>query len=484
MQLFSLQYKHNYITGILFMAIVTGCSVPKPMQSLQPKTVPDQYPVSKQDTTAIVNKSWRQFFSDPDLIALIDTTLRNNTDLQRSLQQIAMARAQVQSTKGALLPSAEITVAGAFDKYGKYTLNGVGNFDTNLSPNIDKDQKIPVNLTPDLFTGIRSSWEADIWGKLKSRKKAAYLRYLASEKGRQWMTTQLVSQVASLYYTLIALDQEKAIIEQNIILQEKALDIVKAQKSGGRATELAVQQFDAQLHNTKAALFLVLQRVSESENTLSLLAGGFSLPVKRNKSMSTSLLETVSNGHPLQLLSVRPDIQQAELELAATGAEIETARKAFMPSLTITAYTALNAFKASLLFSPSSLAYGVMGGLTMPLFNRQQLKSQYAIATASQADAFYHYRQTVLNAFKEVTTNLQGINHYKQAYQLKLKEKAILEAAVQTAHELYVVGYASYLEVITAQKGVLEAALGAVQQQQAEYLTKIDLYRSLGGGWN
>ncbi len=481
MKLFSLQYK--YITCILFMAILTGCTMPKQIQSPQPLTIPGQYPVPSQDTTVIVNKSWKQFFNDPNLIALIDTALRNNTDLQRSLQRIAIARAQVQSAKGAMLPTADFVVAGAFDRYGKYTLNGVGNFDTNLSPNIDKNQKIPVTLTPDLFTGIRSSWEADIWGKLKSRKKTAYLRYLASEKGSQWMTTQLVSQIASLYYTLIALDQEKNIIEQNISLQEKALDIVKAQKSGGRATELAVQQFNAQLHNTKAALFLVLQRISESENTMSLLAGGFSQPVQRSKNMTTALLKTASNGRPLQLLSIRPDIQQAELELAATGAEIETARKAFMPSFTITAYTALNAFKASLLFSPSSIAYGAMGGLAMPLFNRQQLKTQYAIATASQADAFYQYRQTVLNAFQEVTTNLQGINNYEQAYQLKLKEKAILEAAVQTAYELYVVGYASYLEVITAQKGVLEAALGAVQQQQAAYLTKIDLYRSLGGGW-
>jgi outer membrane protein TolC len=188
-------------------------------------------------------------------------------------------------------------------------------------------------------------------------------------------------------------------------------------------------------------------------------------------------------GVPLQLLTQRPDIQQAEWELKAAKADVEAARKAFLPSLNITPYLGLNAFKLPLLFANGSLAYGLLGGLTQPLLNRYQLKGDFAVADARQQIAVNNYRQAVLQAFGEVTGNLKGIAYYKEIVALNQSEVETLTEAVSTSNDLYFSGYASYLEVITAQKGVLEAELKRTVAQKELLLYTVDLYRALGGGW-
>ena len=395
-----------------------------------------------------------------------------------------MARANIKMSQGAFLPSVDAIISAGADKYGDYTMNGVGNYDTNLSPNIGKDQHIPTNPTTDLFLGLRSAWEIDIWGKLKSKKKAAYARYLASDKGRQWVTTQLVAEVARLYYELMAQDDNMAIIQRNIQLQEKAFYIVQAQKEGGRATELAVQQFNAQLLHTKGFLYEIKQSITVVENALNVLLGRYPQPITRSNSIQQQPLpQQLLAGIPSGMLRRRADILQAELELAANKANTDAARKAFLPSLNITPYLAVNAFSPSLLFSAGSLVYGALGGLTAPVFNKYQLKSSLAIANAEQATALYGYQKTILQGFSEVVTNLQAMENYKNFYQLKEDEARVLQSAVITANDLYLNGAANYLEVITAQKGVLDAELEVITGKRALFVASVDLYRSLGGGW-
>ena len=363
-------------------------------------------------------------------------------------------------------------------------MNGLGNYDMNLSPNINKDQRIPLNM-PDMYLGFRSSWEADIWGKLSDKKRAAYARYLSSEKGRQWVTTQLVAHVASLYYELLALDKEEEIILNNIELQENALQVVIAQKAGGRATELAVQQFNAQLLGTKSFLHVIRQSIVETENALNALSGKFNQQIKRHKKIVELELPSIINtGVPTQLLINRPDIQESELLLNAAGAELEASRKAFLPSLNITAHTALNTFNPQFLVSPKSLTYGLLGGLITPVLSKNMLKGNYELANAAQSEAFYQYQKNILNAYQEVQTQLKGIEHYKQIYLLKTEETKSLQAAVSTSKELYRTGYASYLEVITAQRGVLDAELESIKSKRTVFVRLIDLYKALGGGWN
>lgn len=475
----------NY--SILIIAVtavmITGCRVAKPVAMPAVKEMPDSFTVNA-GTTSVANISWRQFFNDKFLVALLDTTLQNNPDLLITLQRIEIARAQLAMRKGALLPSVNGVISGGVDHFGDYTINGVGNFDTNLSPNINKKQKTPVTLTPDLFAGFRSNWEIDIWGKLKNQRRAAAARLLATEKGRQMVITSLVAEVAGLYYELLALDAEMKIIKKNIALQQTALEVVKIQKEGGRATELAVQQFNAQLLNTRAIEFTTQRQIIATENQLNVLAGRYPSHVVRDTSlMQQQLPEALQAGIPATMLTRRPDIQQAELELVAAKADVGAARAAFFPSLNLSAYIGFNAFKPELLFNAGSIAYGALAGLTAPVFNQRQIRAGYAIANAQNKEAIYNYQKILFSSFGEVITNLETINLYKSSFTLKEQEVKELTNAVATARELYLTGYANYLEVITAQKGVLDAELQMTSNKKDLFQSVIRLYRSLGGGW-
>lgn len=466
----------------LYAAMATttvACSTQKELALPERISVPV---VSRNSSDTISLQNFTQVFNDPHLRSLIDTALRNNYDLLSAAQRVATAQANLMMAKNAWLPSLNLSLSAGVDKYADYTLNGVGNFDTNLSPNISKDQRIP-GPTPEYFAGLRSSWEIDLWGKLKSQRQATYARFLGSEQGRRLLTTQIVAGVTGLYYELTAMDSELAIIQRNIKLQEAAVATVHIQKAGGRATELAVQQFTAQLLSTQALEYGVKQEIASLENQLNALLGRLPQPIERGAVKDTQALpDAIKRGIPASLLLQRPDVQRAELELAATKADVKAARAAFLPGLTITPYAGFNAFKAGLLFqSPASIAWGALGNLTAPIFNKKQIKAQYNISTANAWTAFYDYQQAIVNGYQEVASALNKVENQQEAYSLKSKEVLVLQQAVSTANVLFTTGYANYLEVITAQKNVLEAELALVTTRRNVYQGMVSLYRALGG---
>lgn len=475
-------FKHNGIMMVLAIMILTSCAVPKEANRFKEIELPTSF-AEKKDTVSLAQLNLKTFFSDSTLYGLIETAIENNPDIQKALRRIMMAQAQLQMAHNARLPVLDAVASGGFNKFGKYTIDGVGNFDTNLSPNINKDQRIPV-LTPDYFLGFRSNWEVDVWGKLNDKKKAALSRSYAAEKERQWLTTQLAAQVAAMYYELLAIDTELDILYKNLRLQEDALEVVKIQKSGGRATELAVQQFESQLYTTRSIIIGLKQSVIKTENELNLLLGRLPQPIKRPKSIfMQSVLNNIHTGLPSQLLVRRPDIQASQMNLIAAGFDVSAARKSFLPSLNITPYTGFNSFNASMMFTPASIAYGIIGGVSGPVWNRGRLKGMLKDAVASEGEAWYDYQQSVFRAYQEVVTCMNAISNNTALYELKKKQVTVLESAVKTARELYVTGYASYLEVITAQKGSLETQLESVSTYRDLLLSQVDLYRALGGGW-
>jgi HAE1 family hydrophobic/amphiphilic exporter-1 len=473
---------------VIFLAVgFSQCKVGAPVKMPAVRELPAAYSTegSHTDTARLSSiASTKPFFTDPFLVTLIDSALANNPDLSVMVQRVEMARAEYRMGRGAMFPVVNGVISGGVDKFGDYTMNGVGNFDQNLSPNINKDQHIPTRPTPDYFIGFRSTWEADIWGKLGNRKKAALARLLATERGRHWMTTSLAAEVAHAYFGLLALDDELTIIRKNIRLQEEALEVVKVQKEGGRANELAVQQFSAQLSNTRAIEYDIRQQIVAMENQLNMLIGRYPQKVKRDTTLwQVALPAEMAKGVPSDLLVRRPDVQQAELELQAARADVAAARAAFLPSLTITPYVGFNAFRASLLFSGGSLVYGALAGLTAPLFNQGQLKGNYGIANARNKEAVYNYQKVLLSSVSEVETQLTNMENTRQGLGWKKKEVQDLQNAVSTARDLYLTGYASYLEVILAQKGVLEAELQLINLRKDWLQASVNLYRALGGGW-
>ncbi len=475
----------HFIGGFIAISLAaTGC---KPMQQLQ-QTEPVHLPASfpgQSDSSGIGSLTWKQLFTDKYLQRLIDTALHNNWDLQTAIQRVEIARANYLQTRGALKPSVQAVASAGADKFGDYTINGVGNYDTNLSGNLDKEQKIPMPLTPDFFLGFRSSWEIDLWGKLRNRKTAAYHRMLSSQKGVRLVSTLLVSEVASRYYELLALDDKMKILRENIALQEAAVEIVQALKAGGRATELAVQQFTAQLFRTRGLAAEFRQQITETENELNLLLGRLPQQIERGQSiLQHQLPETIKAGVPSSLLLRRPDIQQAEQELKASEADVEAVRAAFLPSLTITPYLGFNAFNTAALFNPASIAYGVIGGLASPLLNRDALKGDHKRAAAASQEAFYSYQKAIMSGYHEVVTNLSEMKNLQKQFDMRSKETDVLRTAVSIANDLYLAGAASYLEVITAQKNVVEAEIGLITTKKEMLITLINLYRALGGGFS
>lgn len=455
---------------LILLFIVGGCKISTPPPLPESAKLPDTY-IGQTDTLTDGNILWQEFFKDPLLVDLIEIALQNNFDLLTAVERIEMARAGYSVRQGAFLP----------------TLTGVASADlsTNTIAKADQDQPAK-NAREEYFLGFQSTWEADIWGRLKNEKKAAYSRLLASEKGKHVVTTALVAEIARLYYELLAVDNEREVVRKNIALQETALEVINIQKMGGRATELAVQQFTAQLLSTKALEKEKEQRVIELETQINLLMGRFPQHVPREKDISElSLPETVHEGIPSNLLLNRPDIQQAELELLAAEADLQAARAAFFPSITISPYAGLNALGTSFLFqTPQSLAAGVLGGVTAPVFNRKKIRSAFNRSVAERAQAFYHYQEAIVRGYGEVVNNMKGIGNLEQVYALKEQEVKVLLNAVSTSNVLYTSGYASYLEVITAQKSVLEAELELANIKKGIFHSVIGLYKALGGGWN
>ncbi|WP_373512895.1 efflux transporter outer membrane subunit [Persicitalea sp.] len=467
---------------VILLLSLYGCKLMTPLPQRTTLQTPRTF-LERLDSASIGGMKVNAFFTDTNLVALIDTALQRNQDIAMALQRIEIARASLWDREAALLPSVSAEASGGIRRYGDYTQEGVGNYDTNFSDNINPNQRM-TNPLPEYFLGARSTWEADIWGKLRTRRRAALLRFQASEKARQLVVTNIVAEIAQLYYELLTLDNQLEIIERNRLLQKEAVETIVIQKQAGRANELAVRQFTAQLFNTQTRAIRIEQQIMEDENRINLLMGRFTQPITRGEPILEQELPTrIGVGVPAQMLRRRPDIQQAELELRAYEADLQTARLAFLPSLNITPYVGFNAFRSAVLFNPASIAFGLVGGLTAPIINRKPLKAGQRRAQAQATEALYNYNKTVLTAYQETAINLRTLDNMQKIALLKEIETTALQQGVSISNDLFLAGYATYLEVITAQRSVLEAELERTTIQQQRFQALVSLYRALGGGW-
>ena len=472
---------YKYIVHIILLATcLTSCIPTQTAKHTSTKPAPNSYSTGS-DSTNVATISWKEYFSDKNLVNLIDTALINNYDVLVALQRIEAASAGVQFNKGLLLPSVSAGGVTAIRRYGLYTMDGAGNITTDILPG----QIVPVNL-PDYFVALQTSWEADITGKLRNRKKAAVARYLSSVEGKNWLITNLVAEVASTYYELQALDNELEIIRENISLQEKALAIVIIQRESGAANELAVQQFQAQLLNTKSLEVEIAQQIIEVENQINFLLGRYPQPIVRDKTILTqSIPSHIQTGVPSDLLRNRPDIKQAELKLLAANADVKAARAAFYPSLNIAGGLGFQAFKTNLLFTtPQSFVFSLVGGLSAPLVNRSAIKAHFRGASANQVESLYNYQKSILNGYVEVFNQLNNINNLQRIFTFRNEEVIVLSQAIETSNELFRTGRATYLEVLLIQQAALNARLDFIDVRKRQLLSNVNIYKALGGGWN
>jgi outer membrane protein, multidrug efflux system len=462
--------------------ICLGCTTTQQTQQASLPPLPQAYNI-KSDSGSAATINWKQYFKDTSLIRLIDTALANNLDVMMAYQRIEVARSNVKFAKGQYLPF--VTGAGSVGQqnYGEYTQEGVGNFDTNFSKNISESQQMSPDLK-DFYVGIHASWEVDVWGKLRNKRKAATAKYLASVEGRNWVVTNLIAEIAGTFYELLALDNELEIIQETIILQSNQLSIVETQKEAGRANELAVKQFEAQVLHSKGLEVEIAQKVIEAENKLNFLLGRYPQPIIRNNDHFTSEVPTqVLVGIPSELLNNRPDIKQAEHQLTATKANVKAAKAAFYPTFTISGSLGYHSFNPQYFISPQAMVYNIVGGLVTPLINQSAIKASFRTAKAEQLEAMYNYQKVVLNGYIEVYNQMVYINNLNRIYKYKNEEVEVLTTSIETASELFLTGRATYLEIIVTRSAALQSRIELINIKKRQFTSLVNIYRALGGGW-
>lgn len=471
----------KYIQGVGLILLITlsSCSAYKTNLSIREPKLPNAYTHSS-DSSNSAQISWKDFYQDSLLTALIDTAMKGNQDLQIALQRIEVARAGKRRTSGALFPQVGLQLNGGIRKFGLYTMDGAGNISTEMTPG----QIVPIHL-PDMIVGFQASWEIDIWGKLRNKRKAAFADFLSSMEASNLVISNLVADIANQYYTLIALDQEMEIIDWYIGKQEEILEVIQLQKATGLTNELAVLQFEAQLLESKAMKYEIAQQIYETENLINFLIGRYPQKIERNPNgLEMSTDAPLQVGVPSQLLRNRPDIRMAEYNVQASKFELKAAKAAFYPNINISAGMGFNAFNPSLLFNPASLAYSVIGNLFAPLINMSALKAQFHTAKAQQISAMHQYQKSILQGYTDVVNTLNQQENLLKIQELKQEQKSVLNESVTTADELFRNGKAAYLEILFSQQNALKTEIELIEINKRIKQTRINLYKAIGGGWN
>ncbi|MFB3387949.1 TolC family protein [Flavobacterium sp. LAR06] len=472
---------YQYSVAVGLCLAVAGCKAPAAETATTSTPVPEAFGIAKaQDTTNTSTVKWNEFFKDQNLVDLIDVALKNNQELNMTLQEIEIAKNDVRVRKGLLLPTVGVRAGAGVEKVGRYTSQGAGDATTEIKPGVETPDPLG-----DFTIAAYANWEVDIWKKLRNSKKAAVNRYLATVEGKNFVVTNLIAEIADSYYELLALDTQLDIVKQTIKLQSNALEIVKIQKQAARATELGVKKFEAEVLTSKSLEFDILQQIKENENKINFLLGRYPQEIKRtNTNFLTLLPASVSAGMPSQLLMNRPDVKQAELELVAAKLDVKVARAEFYPSLDISAAFGVQAFKPSYLFTfPESILYSLAGDLAAPLINRNAIKAEFSSANARQLQALYNYDKTILNAYLEVSNQLSKIDNLQKSYDLKSQQVDALNTSIDVSNDLFKSARVDYFEVLMTQRDALESKLELIDTKKEQLNAAVHVYRDLGGGW-
>lgn len=403
------------------------------------------------------NLPWRSVFTDPQLQTLIEKALENNPDLLNAALNIDIAEQQLRASKLAFLPSVVFAPNGSISHFGTHT-----------------------SSTQAYTLPITASWDVDLFGKLRSQKKAAQMALIQSRDYKVAVQTNLICNVANLYYTLLMLDRQKQIVDDMSGLTKNTWDMMKLQMEFGRARSTSVQSAEAAYYSVQTQGADIKRQIRETENTLSLLLGEPAQSIARGSLENQSLPTNFSGGIGVQLLSNRADVHANEMALAQCFYNIQEARSRFYPALNISptgAWTNSNG-----LVNPGKLLLSVVGSLTQPIFMRGQLKAGLRVAEDRYKQAYNTWQNSILKAGAEVSNALVAYNSADEKNKLQQQQIDVLKQNVDHTQMLYAQSSSSYLEVITAQQSLLNAEISQVQEQFTKLQAIVNLYNALGGG--
>jgi len=473
-----------WAAGII-AASLYACKVGKDYQRPQLQ-LPEKYrnEIEPADSVGIGNIYWKDFFVDSTLQTLIDTAIVYNYDMRKALKNIQIANQQVLQARAEFLPEINADIATMNRQFRSK------NFYSSPTAKWYEEQgkEPPTNMyayTPQNSSSLSLSWELDIWGKIRRLNESTLAQYLQTYEARKLLQTQLVANVAEGYYNLLMLDAQLEVARRNLRLTDSTLKIVKLQRDAGKTTSLAIQQTQSQRLAAKALIPQLEREVVIQENGLRALAGQLPDSIKRNASLTDFLIEdSVSAGVPLYMVSHRPDVKASELALRAANANVGVAQAYRYPTLTIDATGGVNSMlPANWVEIPGSLFGGIIGNLTAPIFNKRKLKTDFEVAKLERDKAELDFQQIVLDAINEVTNSLITIKKLQEEYDIAEERVKVTQLGIKQASLLFKAGYATYLEIITAQQNAIDSELELVSLKQQLLLARVELYRALGGGW-
>jgi NodT family efflux transporter outer membrane factor (OMF) lipoprotein len=420
-----------------------------------------------QDSTSMADISWESMFTDPVLQGHIKKGLQYNFDARVAIQNILAAEAGMKQGKAGYWPTLSASATWNHQELAKNS-----QFGALFNGSLDTYQMVG-NL----------SWEADIWGKIRSNKRATNATYLQTIAANQAIKTQVITNIANMYYQLLSLDAQLKVAENTLINRNESVEVIKALKDAGNVNEVGVKQTEAQKYATEIIIADLKNNIILVENSLSLLLGEAPHAIERSTLEQQRLDPDIKLGYSAMLLRNRPDVVAAEYAFMNTFELTNVAKSNFYPSLTITGTGGLQSVDIDKWFSANSLFASIITGLAQPIFNQRQIRTRYEVAKANQEKAYVQFQQSLITASKEVSDALANYNNESAKISIRAQQVNALGLAADYSDELLEYGLVNYLEVLTAKDNALNAELSLIDNRYQQFQSIVNLYRALGGGW-
>jgi outer membrane protein, multidrug efflux system len=474
------QMKHviaRVIACGIMLLVLPSCGIP-PLRHWEPGP---GLPTDFNGKTSPENSAQlgiEEFYNDRMLTGLIEKALFDNRELKNLNEEVRMAGNEVLARSGAYLPFVTVGAGAGLNRYSRFTEEGAGILDDTYLPG-----KHFTNPSGNFLGGLNLTWQVDIYRQLRNARDAAAARYVAASERRNYFVTTLIADIAENFYRLMGLDKRLENLDQIIEIQTRSLEIAIARKEEARSTQLAVLRFEAELRRNYSEKLIINQAIIQGENRINFLVNRYPQRVERDSSGFYDLkIHPLSVGLPSQLLQNRPDIRQAERELAAAGLDVKVARVNFYPQLVINGNVGLESLILNHLFEPNAVVGEIAGGLVGPLINRRAIRAQYLTANARQLQAIYSYQRVILEAFTQVINRITMVENYSRSIEIKKQQLKTLENAVEFANDLFQNTRIEYIDVLFSQRDLRDARVILIDTKTEQLAAIVNTYQALGGG--
>ncbi|MFA8451636.1 MAG: efflux transporter outer membrane subunit [Bacteroidales bacterium] len=460
--------KTLFLSGIIFLLFLhQSCIVSKKYKT--PKNLNSEklyrFPTDSTDLNNIGNIDWKQFFTDTLLQNYIQQAIDSNFDIKNAIVQISIANSYLKQAKEGNTPQLNLDLQYSTQKFSQKSSTGQY-----------------LNYLNQLNSSLMLSWEADIWGKIRSMKRKEFAKYLETQEAKNTLQTEIISQIAQIYYQLISLHQKVKISEQTIKNKIKSLKINEELKISGTQNLIIVERSKAQLNNSIALKRDLEKQIQIQENALCLLLGDYPHSIILGNFNYQQLDSSYAIGIPAQLLSNRPDVKEAEYQLIQAFEMTNVSRANFYPTFTISATGGYQSNQLTNWFSPNSTFYNLIGGLAQPILNRNTIKENHRIALAQRKQAENNFRKTLITAGHEVSNALYIFQTSSKQIETKNKELESYQKISRITENLFDSGLVNAIEILNAEENALNTELEIVNQYYTKMSSLITLYKSLGGG--